>query len=105
MERDELLERMHRGETIHGGSDLHAAMHEISHTLGVGQTSEFNRRCAAGDWPLANAQLRQYDGAGASLSCGGGHFWPYGLNYDNEWSETNAIRHVRIVDAMLRDGM
>lgn len=81
------------------------AMHEISHTLGVGQTSEFNRRCAAGDWPQANAQLRQYDGAGASLSCGGGHFWPYGLNYDNEWSETNANRHVRIVDAMLRDGM
>lgn len=81
------------------------AMHEISHTLGVGQTAEFNRRCAAKDWPQANALLRSYDGNGASLSCGGGHFWPYGLNYDNEWSETNANRHVRIVDAMIRDGM
>ncbi|WP_314301232.1 hypothetical protein [Kocuria palustris] len=30
MDRDELPERMHRGETIQGGSALHAAMHEIS---------------------------------------------------------------------------
>lgn len=30
LDRDELLERMHRGETIQGGSALHAAMHEIS---------------------------------------------------------------------------
>ena len=30
MERKELLERMSRGEIIRGGSDLHAAMHEIS---------------------------------------------------------------------------
>ena len=30
LNRDELLERMHRGETIQGGSALHAAMHEIS---------------------------------------------------------------------------
>lgn len=30
MDRDELLERMSRGETIRGGSPLHAAMHEIS---------------------------------------------------------------------------
>jgi hypothetical protein len=81
------------------------ALHEISHTLGVGQTAEFNRRCAARDWPQAHALLRSYDGNGATLSCGGGHFWPYGLNYDNEWSETNANRHVRIVDAMIRDGM
>ena len=30
MERKELLERMSRGEIIRGGSDRHAAMHEIS---------------------------------------------------------------------------
>lgn len=30
MDRDELLERMNRGETVQGGSALHAAMHEIS---------------------------------------------------------------------------
>ncbi|KAI0880485.1 uncharacterized protein GGS22DRAFT_174978 [Annulohypoxylon maeteangense] len=81
------------------------AMHEISHTLGVGQTAEFNRRCAAGDWPTALPLLRSFDGASAKISCGGGHFWPYGLNYESEWSATNGDRHVRMVDAMLKDGM
>ncbi|KAI1207834.1 uncharacterized protein F4807DRAFT_167875 [Annulohypoxylon truncatum] len=81
------------------------AMHEISHTLGVGQTAEFDRRCAAGDWPTALPLLRGWDGAGATISCGGGHFWPYGLNYESEWSETNGDRHVMMVDAMLKDGM
>jgi hypothetical protein len=81
------------------------AMHEISHTLGVGQTAAFDRKCAAGDWRTALPLLRSWDGAAAKISCGGSHFWPYGLNYDNEWSETNADRHVKLVEAMLVDGM
>lgn len=81
------------------------AMHEISHTLGIGQTAAFDRKCAAGDWRTALPLLRSWDGQNAKISCGGGHFWPYGLNYDNEWSETNANRHVQLVEAMLTDGM
>ncbi|KAI1184724.1 hypothetical protein F5B17DRAFT_442387 [Nemania serpens] len=81
------------------------AMHEIAHTLGVGQTAAFDRLCAAGNWPKALPLLRSFDGAGAKISCGGGHFWPYGLNYETEWSETNGNRHVQMVDAMLADGM
>ncbi|KAI0868152.1 hypothetical protein GGS24DRAFT_494778 [Hypoxylon argillaceum] len=81
------------------------AMHEIAHTLGVGQTAAFDRLCAAGTWPTALPLLRSFDGAAAKISCGGGHFWPYGLNYESEWSETNGDRHVRMVDAMLADGM
>jgi hypothetical protein len=81
------------------------AMHEISHTLGVGQTAAFDQHCAANNWPNATPLLQSWDGASARINCGGGHFWPYGLNYDNEWSETNADRHVQLVDAMLRDGM
>jgi hypothetical protein len=102
------------------------AMHEISHTLGVGQTAAFDRKCAAGDWKSALPLLRSWDGASAKISCGGSHFWPCeysllffcfgrwvdaddgvldGLNYDTEWSETNANRHVQIVDAMIKDGM
>ena len=81
------------------------AMHEIAHTLGVGQTAAFDEHCAANDWPTATPLLRSWDGADAKISCGGSHFWPYGLNYDNEWSETNADRHVQLVDAMLADGM
>ncbi|KAF2868092.1 hypothetical protein BDV95DRAFT_501178 [Massariosphaeria phaeospora] len=81
------------------------AMHEISHTLGVGQTAAFDRKCKAGDWKTALPLLRSFDGASAKISCGGGHFWPYGLNYETEWSETNADRHVKMVEAMLTDGM
>lgn len=81
------------------------AMHEISHTLGVGQTANFDRLCASGGWPTALPLLRSFDGNSAVISCGGGHFWPYGLNYETEWSETNGNRHVQMVDAMLADGM
>ncbi|KAI1488328.1 hypothetical protein F5X96DRAFT_671767 [Biscogniauxia mediterranea] len=81
------------------------AMHEISHTLGVGQTAAFDARCAADDWPSATPLLRSWDGPDARINCGGGHFWPYGLNYESEWSETAGDRHVQLVDAMLADGM
>jgi hypothetical protein len=81
------------------------AMHEISHTLGVGQTRAFDEKCKSGNWPTALPLLRSWDGQSAKINCGGSHFWPYGLNYDNEWSETNANRHVQMVEAMLTDGM
>lgn len=81
------------------------AMHEISHTLGIGQTTAFNTKCAANDWATATPLLQSWDGASAKINCGGGHIWPYGLNYDNEWSETNANRHVQLIDAMLADGL
>ncbi|KAL2814144.1 hypothetical protein BJX63DRAFT_431546 [Aspergillus granulosus] len=81
------------------------ALHEISHTLGIGQTAAFNERCASNNWPGATALLRSWDGDSAVINCGGGHIWPYGLNYDNEWSETNADRHVLLVNAMIEDGM
>ncbi|TRX96025.1 hypothetical protein FHL15_003167 [Xylaria flabelliformis] len=97
------------------------AMHEIAHTLGVGQTAAFDRNCAANNWPKATPLLQEFlsiseftdssianksfDGPSAKINCGGGHFWPYGLNYESEWSETNGNRHVQMVDAMLADGM
>ncbi|KAG9203890.1 hypothetical protein G6514_002051 [Epicoccum nigrum] len=81
------------------------AMHEISHTLGIGQTNAFNTKCASGDWRTALPLLRSWDGASAVINCGGSHIWPYGLNYDTEWSETNANRHVQLINAMIRDGM
>jgi hypothetical protein len=81
------------------------AMHEISHTLGIGQTAAFNTKCTSGDWKTALPLLRSWDGPSAVINCGGGHIWPYGLNYDTEWSETNADRHVKLIEAMLTDGM
>lgn len=83
------------------------ALHEISHTIGVGTSSGWSRLGGSGTWTggQATALVRQYDGSGAKISTGGGHFWPYGLNYDNEWSGTAADRHVHIVAAMVRDGL
>ena len=81
------------------------AMHEIAHTLGVGQTSAFDAKCKSGDWKTALPLLRSWDGASAKINCGGGHFWPYGLNYETEWSETNGQRHVKMLEAMIKDGL
>lgn len=83
------------------------ALHEISHTIGVGTSSGWSRLGGGGTWTggQATALVRQYDGSGARISTGGGHFWPYGLNYDSEWSGTAADRHVHIVAAMVRDGL
>ncbi|KAH7141453.1 hypothetical protein B0J13DRAFT_445619 [Dactylonectria estremocensis] len=81
------------------------SLHEISHTLGIGQTTAFTNRCAANNWPTATPLLRSWDGSSAVINCGGGHIWPYGLNYDTEWSESNANRHCQLINAMLVDGL
>lgn len=64
------------------------AMHEISHTLGIGQTAAFNTKCAANDWATATPLLRSWDGSSAKINCGGGHIWPYGLNVSSSLSLT-----------------
>ncbi|CAM5685478.1 hypothetical protein [Streptomyces canus] len=83
------------------------ALHEIAHTIGVGTSSGWSSLGGSGTWTgaQATALVRQFDGSSAKLSTGGGHFWPYGLNYENEYSGTAADRHVQIVAAMVRDGL
>lgn len=84
------------------------AMHEIAHTWGVGTSSNWG-------YPLiqnylfvganAVAKIQEFDGSSAVINTGGGHFWPYGLNYNSEWSTTNGDRHAQIVWAMYQDGL
>jgi hypothetical protein len=83
------------------------ALHEISHTIGVGTSGKWGTLGCGGTYngSRATALVKQFDGQSAVLHCDGQHFWPYGLNQDNEFSSTNADRHVRIVDAMVRDGL
>lgn len=83
------------------------ALHEIGHTMGVGTSGKWGTLGCGGTWKgaTATALVRQYDGASAKISCDSQHFWPYGLNFDSEFSQTNADRHVKIVEAMVRDGM
>lgn len=83
------------------------ALHEISHTIGVGTSSRWGSLGCGGTYngAQATALVKQYDGQSAVITCDGAHFWPYGLNYDSEFSQTNADRHVEIVEAMARDGL
>ncbi|MCD0488093.1 RICIN domain-containing protein [Pedobacter sp. MC2016-14] len=83
------------------------AMHEIAHTYGVGLSTGFNSNKFLSEFIGKNAiaKLKSFDGASAVIHIGGSHFWPYGLNYDSEWSETEAFRHVKMIWAMRLDGM
>lgn len=85
------------------------ALHEIGHTVGVGMSGGWYAGCngnGSGQWtgPVANALIKSWDGPGAVINCGGRHVWPYGLNYDNEFSERDADRHVQLMAALVRDG-
>lgn len=97
------------GEITFGADDIYmterVALHEISHGLGVGTTDGFHELCESGEWATALPMLRGWDGEDAEIHCDHAHFWPYGLNYDKEWSEENADRHCKLVQAMRNDGM
>jgi hypothetical protein len=81
------------------------ALHEISHTLGVGTHPRWRSMIRDGRWTgqQANAQLREFDGPDAVLHADRAHFWPYGLNYDREWKPDADRRHVLMVAAIRRD--
>ncbi|GGH67108.1 hypothetical protein HNQ91_001726 [Filimonas zeae] len=86
---------------------VRTAMHEIAHTYGVGLSSGWSANISSGLFVGTNTVdvIKTYDGTSAVINTGGGHFWPYGLNYDSEWSAAGAYRHVKLVWAMRSDGM
>lgn len=53
----------------------------------------------------ANALVRSWDGADATMACDRWHFWPYGLNYSREYTERNLDRNVLVVQGMHEDGV
>lgn len=81
------------------------ALHEIAHTVGVGTADAFWDNCNDQRWPSALPLLRSWDGPDATINCGGGHMWPYGLNYPDEYTELNFDRQVKLIQAMHHDGM
>jgi hypothetical protein len=97
--------------TIRFGSTAYmterTALHEIGHTIGVGTSGKWRSLGCGGTFKGARttALVKQYNGQSAVITCDSQHFWPYGLNFENEFSQTNADRHVKIVDAMVRDGL
>ncbi|MBN1517483.1 RICIN domain-containing protein [Candidatus Sumerlaeota bacterium] len=91
--------------TFGGSRNTRVAMHEISHTLGIGTYSAYWNLMTGGNWDGGNAvrKLKSFDGASAVLKGDSVHFWPYGLNYDSEDGTTARVRHVQIVQAFQSD--
>jgi hypothetical protein len=85
--------------------NFRTALHEISHTLGVGTTWQWGDNLAGGVWVGTNGkqQIEAFDGSGANINSDGTHFWPYGLNYDSEGNTESYRRHVLMVAAFRKD--
>jgi len=81
------------------------ALHETSHTLGVGTTWQWGANISGGVWTGVNGvvQIHALDGPTANINSDGTHFWPYGLNYDNEGNTENYRRHVLMMKAFRQD--
>jgi hypothetical protein len=83
------------------------AMHEISHTLGVGTTPQYAALVSNGivNAPLATAVLRQIEkNDTVRLRGDRTHIWPYGLNYASEVKSTaDLVNHCRIMNALYKD--
>ena len=86
---------------------LPTAMHEISHTLGVGYYTFSQMTDSSGYWTgtNANAALASIPNPrDTRLHADRQHFWPYGLNYASEYeNEDDLINHCRIVSAIRTD--
>ncbi|TAE77152.1 MAG: hypothetical protein EAZ84_05140, partial [Verrucomicrobia bacterium] len=81
------------------------ALHEMGHTMGVGTYWAWDYNRSGGVWTGANgvAMIRKLDGPSANIGCDAAHFWPYGLNYDDENNPLAFMRHVQTVSAMRID--
>lgn len=83
------------------------AMHEMSHTLGVGTTAEYTKILVGGvlQAPKANAALRSAtNDPTAQMKGDAMHMWPYGLNFASEVkSEADLVIHCRIMEGLHQD--
>jgi hypothetical protein len=91
--------------------DYRTCLHEISHTIGIGQASNWSSFIADGLFmgSNANAQLKAINDALAmpgdgKLHADTQHFWPYGINQQSEVkSEADLIAHCQMVVAIRLD--
>jgi hypothetical protein len=87
--------------------NLRIFLHEMGHTMGVGQHGNWGKLMVNGVWQgkRANKLLQEFtNDPKAELHGDRMHFWPYGLNFDSEVkSDEDFIRHAKIVEAMVED--
>lgn len=89
-----------------GGSiNRRVALHEISHTLGIGTHARWSDHLEDGKWTGRHAleQLREFDGPDAVLYADRQHFWPYGLNFDRESDPESDLRFLQMIEAFRKD--
>ena len=81
------------------------SMHELAHYVGSGTTANYASLMVNGTWQgeQTTALVKQFDGTQAVLNGDTFHFWPYGLNFDQEGSEINKQRQVAILYAQRAD--
>jgi hypothetical protein len=94
----------YHGQVRFGGSiGRRVALHELAHWFGSGTVGEWNanRDGKRFTGAIATARVRAFDGPGAIVNADGMHFWPYGLNYDNEF--VDAQRNTQSVSAQIAD--
>jgi len=91
--------------------DYRTAMHEIGHTVGIGQASNWGSFLSGGLFTgsHAAAQLKAINAKLATplytdLHADTQHFWPYGINQQSEVkSEADLIAHCQMVVAIRQD--
>jgi hypothetical protein len=88
-----------------GTINRRVALHEFAHTLGIGTHPEWRNFVKDGKWTgrHAIAQLKELDGPDAVLYADHMHFWPYGLNFDNESSPQADLGFIKMVEAFRKD--
>jgi len=81
------------------------AEHESCHFFGTGTYSAWGGLMIEGRWNggATTALMQQLYGIGSRLNGDTQHFWPYGLNYDTEGSETNKESCVAMLYALRAD--
>jgi hypothetical protein len=91
--------------------DYRTAMHEIGHTVGIGQASNWGSFISGGLFTGKQA-LAQLKAINAKLStplyaevhADSQHFWPYGINQQSEVKgEADLIAHCQMVVAIRQD--
>lgn len=86
------------------------AMHEMAHTVGVGQHAKYWELMYAGTWhgTRANEILKMMTNDPSAVVKGDNtHFWPYGINgsWEDDGSDFLYIMNALILQGMKADGM
>lgn len=100
----ETADATYQGTIRFGGTiTARAALHEMAHWLGSGTVDAWNTVVVDGKFTgkKVTARIKELDGTDAVLNADSMHFWPYGLNQEEEWPDHQ--RNPQILSAQIVD--